>query len=66
MGVITGTWKDVKEFVTTSDFYIRLRAQAIFNAPDVDEVVTTGASTIIPHDYLRKRFYSLSTIKIVE
>ena len=38
--------------MTTSDFYIRLRAQAIFNAPDVDEVVTTGASTIIPHDLL--------------
>lgn len=46
MGVMLVTWKDIKELVTTSDFYIRLRVQAAFNAPDIDEVIMTGASTI--------------------
>ena len=52
MGVMLVTWKDIKELVTTFDFYIRLRVQATFNAPDIDEVIMTGASTIIPHDSL--------------
>ena len=50
MGVLLVAWKDVKELVTTLDFYIRLRVQATFNAPDTDEVIMMGAYTIIPHD----------------
>ena len=61
MGVMLVTWKDIKEFVTTFDFYIRLRVQATFTAPDVDEVVMTGASTIIPRDLLTEEI--LFTIK---
>ncbi len=64
MGVLLVTWKDIKELVTTLDFYIRMRVQAAFNEPDLAELIMTGASTIIPHDSLTEEI--LFTINDVD
>ena len=57
--------KELMDFFTSLNCFIRLSVQIVLNAPYISEIITTDAPTFIPHDILTDEIFDIMKQSVI-